>query len=868
MGFRHTTSAWVIALALAGAGLPSLALAQASMNDLIAGKAKAGKEKPRLLVEGQEIVYNRDKNTVAATGDVELNYDGRTLQADRVTYDRTSGRVTATGNVRMTEANGQVTTGDRFELTDDFKTGFIDSLRAEQTSRDLQGPVTTRFSSPRGERIGGETTTFEYGTYTACEPCREHPERPPLWQVKAARIVHNNEEHRIYYENATVEVGGVPIGWIPYFWSPDPTVKRESGFLAPRYIHTKALGYGAAIPYFWVIAPDKDLTLTPSLMSRQGVLMQAEYRQRLLTGEFNIRAAGTYQMGDSAFLAPPYGPANRTWRGSLESTGRFNINEHWRYGWDVAMLSDKWFLQNYKIRSESFSANYILPESTSSAYLRGQGDRSYFDLSAYYFKGLSYADWQKQLPNVTPVLDYDKRINGPEPLGGELRFQFNFTNINRNLTQYTPTTAYNSSLGGLQTLGALSTALPAVPYDSCIVFQRSVCLVNGLAGNYARASAEVSWRRNIIDDFGQVWTPFAYFRADAFSNSPDLTGYQNPMITNFIGGNDTVVGRAMPAIGLEYRYPFVADAGQWGTHTLTPIGQIIARPNESHMGRLPNEDAHSLVYDDTNLFNWDKFSGYDRVEGGVRANVGLQYNVVTPSGWTGNALFGQSYQVAGRNSYGTGSDLLNTGADSGLDSRVSDYVGRIQVNPTENFSLVTRARLDHRDFSANSFETQAVANFKPYLPIMASLTYVRYSAQVEQGYLYPREGLRPGASWQITPNWSIGGSVLLDLDRSREQREAYALYFQDYANVYGTAAALANLQYRKADSVAQTNFALSYRDECTSLSINYYVTPRLAATGLRETDRTIMVRLDLRTLGQSNVSQSVTTTTADGIATR
>lgn len=863
MGLRRTTSAWTIALALVGAGLPSLALAQGSMNDLLSRKAQGGKEKPRLLVEGKEIVYNRDKNTVSAAGEVELNYDGRTLQADRVIYDRGTGRVVATGNVRMTEANGNVTTGTRFELTDDFKTGFIDSLRAEQTSVDRLGPVTTRTSAPRAERIDGVSTTFEKGTYTACEPCRENPERPPLWQVKAARIVHNNEERRIYYEDATVEVGGVPIGWIPYFWTPDPSVKRESGFLAPRYIHTKALGYGAAIPYFWAISPDKDLTLSPAFMSRQGVLMQAEYRQRFLTGEFNIRGAGIFQQGDSAFLAPPYGAAGREARGSLETSGRFNINEKWQYGWDIALLSDKWFLQNYKIRSQSISVNYILPESTSKVFLRGAGDRSFFDFSAYYFQGLSYADWQKQLPGVTPVLDYDKRVNAPEPLGGELRYQFNFTNINRQTAQFTPTSVYNSSLGGLPTTGFLST-LPAFPYDSCIVFQRGVCTVSGLAGNFARASAEVSWRRNIIDDYGQVWTPFAYLRADGFFNSPDTTGFQNAMVTNFVRGNEQVIGRVMPAIGLEYRYPFVADAGRYGTHTLTPIGQVIARPNEGHLGRLPNEDAHSLVYDDTNLFSWDKFSGYDRVEGGVRANVGLQYNVVTPSGWTGSALIGQSYQLAGQNSF-AGRDLLNTGVDSGLDSKASDYVARLQVNPHENFSLITRGRFNQNDFSVSGFEAQAVANFKPYLPIMVSMTYARYDAQPLQGYPYKREGLRPGASWQITPNWSVGGSVLFDLDRYLEVRDANQLLYTQYAN----SPALSSL-IRKADpyTIASTNFALTYRDECTTLSLNYYVTPRLAATGLRETDRTVLVRLELRTLGQSNVSQAINTTTADGIATR
>ena len=152
------------ATALACAGP---ALAQSTLNERIASRAQgAGGGQDRLLVEAREIVYDRDRNTVAAVGGAELHYQGRTLQADRVTYDRSSGRVFAQGNVRLTEANGAVVTGDRFELTEDLKNGFIDSLRAEQSSTERGRPLTTRFSAPRAERVEGETTVFERGTYT------------------------------------------------------------------------------------------------------------------------------------------------------------------------------------------------------------------------------------------------------------------------------------------------------------------------------------------------------------------------------------------------------------------------------------------------------------------------------------------------------------------------------------------------------------------------------------------------------------------------------------------------------------------------------------------------------------------------------
>jgi LPS-assembly protein len=848
--FSVTIARIAIAAALVGVSLP--ALAQAALGDL-AARPKPGGSPQRLLVEAKEIIYDDDKNTVSASGDVELNYNGRTLQADRVTYDRATGRVLARGNARLTDATGTVTTGEQFELTDDFRTGFIDTLRVVQPSKDRSGPLKTRISAPRAERVDGETTVFDAATYTACEPCREHPERPPLWQVKAARIIQNNTEHTIYYEDASFEFAGIPIAYIPYFWTPDPTVKRQTGFLAPHYFNSSSLGTGVGLPFFWAIAPDYDLTLTPTVFSRQGVLGQAEFRQRLLTGSYNIRVSGIFQQDKDAYLPAPFGPGNKTGRGSIESTGGFNINQNWRFGWDIAALSDKWFLQNYKIKSESIGANYIFLDSTSQAFLQGRGDRSFFDLRGFRFQGLSYIDFQKELP-VVGVLDYEKRVNGPEPIGGELSATFNVTNVNRDATEFTSLTAANISL-------PYSSPTQVEPYTSCAVFQKNVCLVRGLAGSYTRASANVQWRRAFVDDIGQVWTPFTYFRADGFFNSPDKTGFQNAAISNYINPEQEFVGRAMPAVGLEYRYPFIADAGRYGTHTLTPIGQIIARPNESRIGRLPNEDAHSLVFDDTTLFDWDKFSGYDRAEGGTRANVGLQYNVSTPSGWNASALVGQSYQVAGRNSYAS-ADILDTGLQSGLDTKASDYVGRLQVTPNDMYTFTVRSRFNNNDFSVDSFEAQAAVNFKPWLPVSASLTYTRYAAQPLLGFNHRREGLTPAASLALTPNWSITGNVLFDMDKYLDQRETYVA-------AYGFNPATA--VYRRSDmySVAAAGVTIGYRDECTTFSVSYSASPILAATGTTTEDKTVLVRLELRSLGQLGFAQNLTgANTADGIGTR
>jgi LPS-assembly protein len=838
---QASIAALAIATATSAVGT-SPVWAQATLNERIAARAQTGSGSDRLLVDARELVYDNDRNTVSAVGDVQLNYQGRTLQADRVTYDRKSGRVYAEGNARLTDASGAVVTGSRFELTEDFRNGFIDSLRVAQTTVEEGTAVTSRFSAPRAERVNGDTTVFERGTYTACEPCAKNPERPPLWQVKAARIIHNDTERTVYFEDASLEFLGVPIARVPYFWTPDPTVQRKSGLLAPRYVASNTLGVGVSVPLFWAIAPNYDLTITPTFLTRQGVLGEAEWRHRLIDGSYNVRAAGILQQDSGAFLPSPRGPGDRDARGSLESKGLFYINERWKWGWDVTLLSDKWFPSNYNLTEQSLSSLYF-KDSVSTLFLQGKGDRSWFDLRSYYFQGLSSYDFQKHQPVVHPVLDYNRRFDGPAMLGGEIGVDLNITSLTRQTAQYEEIPRQVTKLMGL--------------YDTCAVFDRSTCIVRGISGTTSRASAEVSWRRRYIDPVGQAWTPFAYARADGFWVDADFAGSQNQHLANFLPGEQETAGRLMPAVGLDYRYPLLARTGGTMTHVVEPIAQVIVRPNETRAGRLPNEDAQSLIFDDTSLFDWDKFSGYDRVEGGVRANLGAQYTMTAANGFYANALFGQSIQLAGLNSFERG-DIANVGRDSGLESTASDYVGRFQVSPNRNLSFVARGRFDQQSFAAKRIEAGISGTFSPWLPVSASLLYANYAAQPELGYQARREGLAATAQVNLNANWYLSGSVLVDLDRFLINRSLDPAPGTKYGSKDGF-------------SVSAMSLGIGYMDECTVFSINYVVAPQdlTVTSGERDANQSLLFRLELRTLGQASYRQSIGTAIAeDGIADR
>ena len=150
---------------------------------------------------------------------------------------------------------------------------------------------------------------------------------------------------------------------------------------------------------------------------------------------------------------------------------------------------------------------------------------------------------------------------------------------------------------------------------------------------------------------------------------------------------------------MEWRYPLLARVGEFGSLVIEPIGQVVARPNQSSVPSLVNMDAQSLVFDDTNLFEWSKFSGYDRYETGTRLNYGGQASMTFSNGAFANALLGQSIQLAGMNSYST-ADAANVGLSSGLDTRASDIVGRFAFAPNSKITFVAKGRFDKDSLEA------------------------------------------------------------------------------------------------------------------------------------------------------------------------
>ncbi|MBY5397314.1 LPS-assembly protein LptD [Rhizobium leguminosarum] len=721
-------------------------------------------EGAKLLLSANELVYNRDADLVSAVGGVQINYGGYKMVAQKVEYNQKTGRMMALGNVELVSPDGNRIYADNLDVTDNFADGFLNSLRIETADN-------TRIVAESGERVGGTMMILNKGVYTACLPCAEDPKRAPFWQVKAQRVIQNGETHTIRLERARFELLGHPIAFLPFIEVPDNTVKRKSGFLFPTMSLSQNLGFGLSVPYYYVISPSMDATVTATGYTAQGFLIEGEFRQRFENGTHILRVAGIDQAKPGNFSSGT-SDAEAEQRGMVASKAEFRINPRWTFGWDVMTQSDNNFSKTYKLRGLTGT------DRTNQIYLTGLGKRNYFDMRAFYFD-VQDADRtntaEKQQAIVYPSLDY--HYVAPQPLaGGELSADINLTNISRTHDDFYTVDGFDR--------------------------------FRGLKGQTSRLTAELQWKRTYVTPTGLVITPLLAARGDAFAlNMDDPTGYTG----NYVDGNSAT--RSMFTAGLEMRYPILMTTDN-STHILEPIAQIYARPDEQLAGRLPNEDAQSFVFDATSLFDRDKFSGYDRVEGGTRANVGVQYTGTFDSGYKLHGIFGQSYQIAGQNSFAT-DDLVNVGADSGLETDRSDYVGLGGIETPYGVSVAASYRLDEKDFEFRRGDlTTAYQNDT----FSTQLTYTHLSAQPEYGFAEDNDEIQTNSTVKFKDYWSIFGGIAWDLNN---------------------------------DVISRRTIGLSYEDECTIFTIAY--TDSRDSDDESGSDWTIGARLTFRTLGDIKI---------------
>ena len=326
-----------------------------------------------IVFQADEVQNDDQLGVTVARGHVEISQNHQVLLADTVTYNQRTDTVTASGHVSLLTPNGEVVFGDFMELRDSMNNGFATTVRMLMSDR-------SRLAANTARRVNGNRLELRRGVYSPCDLCKSDPTAPPAWQLKAREINDDKATKLVEFYDATMEVDGIPVLYTPYISTPDPSVKRASGFLMPSFGNGNNTGFHFAIPYYWVLDTDKDLTIAPRFNATAGArARRPSTAQRFGNGSLDMDQQHQLQQRRRRGLAPGTGDQVR---GHINANGVWDIDETYRTGFDIQRVSDQTYLLRF---------NYPVPllnTMVSRAYLEGFDPRGATDVNTYLFQPL------------------------------------------------------------------------------------------------------------------------------------------------------------------------------------------------------------------------------------------------------------------------------------------------------------------------------------------------------------------------------------------------------------------------------------------------------------------------------------------------
>ncbi len=560
-----------------------------------------------VLVSADELSFDQELGIVTARGGVEIAQGERILLADSLSFNQKTDVLTANGNIKILEPSGEVIFADYVELTDEMRNGIIEQIRVLLSDN-------ARLAANGARREDGNRTILAKGVYSPCLVCQEDPNSDPLWQVKANRVIHDQQEQVIQYEDAFLEFWGVPVVYTPYFQHPDPTVERRTGFLVPDYGTNSNTGSFVRVPYFWAIDQDRDATIDPIYTTDDGLVYSGEYRQRFNSGQ--IKVTGSMAIADRTIGDQRVEEVKEDeFRGHVFAEARFDIDDTWRAGADIERSSDNTYLRRF----DFFEGNSNVNET--NVFIEGFNGRNYASANGYLFQDLRTGQRSDE-PLVLPLL------------------------------------AYNG-LGDLDNYGGRWSL------DTSYRFLEQ----NDRADSH-RVSASAGYEVPYTHDLGFVATTSVNLRMDAYYTNHNRSRDDFGQLVE-----DGYEGRFRPEIKFDLRYPLIRPDSS-GDVIVEPIAAFLASPKGGNSSNISNDDSTVVEIDESNLFDVNRVPGLDRVEGGQRVVYGLRVARNFNTGGAVSAFIGQSQKLTSDEEFSreTGIESGRSDIVGRLDIRPTQYL--------------------------------------------------------------------------------------------------------------------------------------------------------------------------------------------------
>lgn len=547
----------------------------------------------QVVLDADQIFVDEDQNTVIAEGNVEAEYDGRILRADRLVYNRTTDKVRATGNVIILDTDGTERFAEEIETDSNLSDGYAIGF----STRISNGGTATAESAIR---TSDGFNALDKVVYTACEVCEDS--KTPTWALRARKAVLDQNDQMISYQDAVLEIAGIPVIYMPYFAHPDPNSDRRSGFMIPDIGLSSKLGAYYQQPYYWAISPSQDLTVSPLIASSVNPLLEFDYRKRFWSGQVNANFSFTKERD---FDSDGEKFDESEWRGHIFADGEFNLTDTWKWGFGVEQVSDDLYTRRYDIDGENDERGLYDGQPRrllTQVYVQGQQRDWYADASLLSFEGLRVSDNDDTFPRALPML-YAQRL-----------FDFG----SNGLASFTASSAILDRNEGTNTY---------------------------------RASLGSDWSTSRVLAGGLILTPFAEGRYDYYSISDDTTAT-----------DDETIARGGANIGTRLSYPLYR-AGQSVDLLVEPIAMVAYGTPGVNDRTIPVEDSLLYEFDETSLFDSNAIGGFDLYEGGSKASVGVSTTARWKNSMSVTALGGRRWRDTADTNFSTASNLDGTVSD-------------------------------------------------------------------------------------------------------------------------------------------------------------------------------------------------------------
>jgi LPS-assembly protein len=527
-----------------------------------------------LLIKSDEIIFDRKNDFLLIKGNVKVHETAKdyTYESEKITIDRKHDIIKSETKSTIKDRFKNILSVNKFELNKgiikikdlnfkDFEDNSfnLDSAQIDTASNELLGKdilvnlSNLTFDKENEPRIKGNAisyndniTEISKGVFT---PCKKTEKCPP-WQLSAEKIKHNKTKKTISYENVWLKIYDKPVVYLPKFFHPDPTVKRQSGFLMPSFKTSLNNSTFLSVPYYKALSHDKDITFTPRFYAKDQLLIQTEYRAISKNSKSNTDFSIFNEKGEY-FKSHIFHNSNKNL--DFVKFDKSNLNLR------LETTSNDTYLKGNNLESPLIN-NYDILESSLQLDLASKNTEIKTDL--ILIENLNESNDSDKYHYIFPRMKINKYFESKEKFDGTFTFSSN------NIIQNYQTNVWEKDNTNNLTFKSTSRATNKGFYNNYEFLVKNVNSNSQNSANYKKGnnfylsglfqfnSSFPMIKNN--DSNSKILIPKISLKISPFNNTKDIRNDEhrvdvnNIFALNRISSNNTVEGGTSLAYGFDY----------------------------------------------------------------------------------------------------------------------------------------------------------------------------------------------------------------------------------------------------------------------------------------------------------------------------